>query len=257
MQRAATVRFWKKARAFTLIELLVVIAIIGILAAMLLPALNKAREKANAAYCLGNMHQWGLGFNMYADDWNDYWPYEGQQGQSICGGNNVNAWYNVIPPYMGQKTLCQLYSATPPTPPTARTKNIWSCPSATNKNVSVASLSVGQPYFMYNFNNRMDPNGADQFKRTQMTAPAQTIILAEGNEDDFPSTNGQYCPQRHSGGGNFVLGDGHAERLVFQDYCRAGNPGCNNLSQESNSTLSGDWRGGVRYHWFPYAGATT
>jgi len=66
----------KKTNAFTLIELLVVIAIIGILAAMLLPALNTARERARSALCVTNLRQIGTAITMYADDHDDYYPLD-------------------------------------------------------------------------------------------------------------------------------------------------------------------------------------
>src|ERR1035437_6119752 len=129
--------------AFTLIELLLVIAIIAILAAMLLPALASAKEKAKRIQCLSNLRQMGLGANLYAGDFQDNVPQAAASGGTGPSDPNGPNWAPTAIPTPIVDALTTYLKLQ------ANNKLIWTCP---NRNLALpVDSGVGQWYIGYGY----------------------------------------------------------------------------------------------------------
>ncbi len=197
-----------KKNTFTLIELLVVIAIIAILAAMLLPALSKARDKARAIACTSNLKQIGVGSTLYSNE-NESW-YLNYYWASTSAPQII--------PYLGIST-------------TKARNTCLSCPAGPRTNSGTGKvLPVNNHYAIqgvYYLTDKAAQNFGDykalapaRAKESQVKKPSSKVYITDArtkNTTNYEYISGAtasdgYIPKRHSGGGHILFADMHVAR---------------------------------------------
>jgi type II secretory pathway pseudopilin PulG len=217
--------------------LLVVIAIIAILAALLLPALSRAKQKGQQAVCLSNLKQTGLAFQMYLNDNGDHFPDRRDLKTSLPGGYHPwSSWPPSDPRAGWAATNFQSYCPN---------FTVWSCPASVNSATGNAVQSVQATaddtnaplcrYWAWRFDRPDDPAGQEDFWGKSQTQAVADLIAASAIDATLGVINGAtdvelvvdpYFPQTiptvapelkgrtiHAGGRCRVFLDGHTQYL--------------------------------------------
>lgn len=217
----------REEHAFTLIELLVVVVIIGILSALLLPAMANAKSKARQIQCLTDLKQLGIAAVLYANDYEDSIPRENGKGgvqnwSTLADPNNQDVWYNAWleaagenpASYYADTTVLELQQEfyLPP--------NLLACPSARLN----PAKALTNPRFSRAMNSRI-MIGTPRIKLSDLTQPSITPLLLDAgipDEDEIPGqlvydgrphVKWDRASPRHRGYGNAVFGDGGARAI--------------------------------------------
>ncbi len=196
----------RRRAGFTLIELLVVISIIALLIAILLPALGAARQAAQSTTCLSNTRQMGLAIQMYADEYNGFFPAGFDNGN--VGGSNFND-----PKWYAQRTMGQYLQGV----------DAYRCPTdAEPVDVTTefySGVSGGADAFIsYMYNPGWDRTAAYR-NRDSVNSPSRIRVIGDRGDGNFD--NGTYTYDslsnwerqfpflRHGESVNFTFLDGH------------------------------------------------